>query len=229
MGRAGLRLAQVRPSCPRPAAGHSSPSTAGAHACRVCASSHRLPPWCPCPASSLFDEPASRYLEMTEMVVEHAKRLVESHYDGVILLESITRLGRASSAVVPSRGKVLSGGAERLLSAPNASSRNTDPQIDLSCRARSQLRTVSGIPVLIWPRDYWGWQRWAAFPAAASAHLAAESTPRGVLPGLMAHAGRFAPLVGDARHPVPERRHACGSGPIRETAAASSVTRVHVD
>jgi hypothetical protein len=163
------------------------------------------------------------------MVVEQAKRLVESHYDGVILLESITRLGRASSAVVPSRGKVLSGGAERLLSAPNASSRNTDPQIDLSCRARSQRRTVSGMPVLIGRRDYWGWQRGVAFPAAASAHLAAEPAPRGVLLGLMVRAGRFAPRVGYARRPVPARRRACGSGPIRKTAAASSVTRVHVD
>ena len=71
------------------------------------------------------------------MVVEQAKRLVESRNEVVILLESITRLGRASSAVVPSSSEVLSGGAERLLSAPNESLRDTDPQIDPSGRARS--------------------------------------------------------------------------------------------
>jgi transcription termination factor Rho len=71
------------------------------------------------------------------MLVEQAKRLGESRYDGVILLESITRLGRASSDVVLSRGKVLSGGAERLLSAPNASSRNLT--------RRSTCRAVHGL------------------------------------------------------------------------------------
>jgi len=71
------------------------------------------------------------------MVVEQAKRLVESRHDVVILLESIPRLGCASSAVFPSRGKVLSGSAKCLPSAPNERSRDPDPQIDPSCRARS--------------------------------------------------------------------------------------------
>jgi transcription termination factor Rho len=71
------------------------------------------------------------------MIVEQAKRPVESRHDVVILLEGIARLARRSSVVVPSRDKVWSGGAERLLSAPNAGSRDPDPQIDPSCRARS--------------------------------------------------------------------------------------------
>jgi transcription termination factor Rho len=101
------------------------------------ASPHRLLPRCLSPVSSLFDAPASRHLEVAKTVVEQAKRLVESRHDVAILLESITRLGRASSVVFPSRSKAWSGAAERLLSAPNASSRGTDPQIDPSCRARS--------------------------------------------------------------------------------------------
>jgi hypothetical protein len=93
------------------------------------------------------------------MIVEQAKRLVESPNVVAILLKGVTQLARASSAMVPSRGKVLSGGAERLLCAPNVSSRPTDPQIDPSCRARSELRTVSPRLVLTWPREYWRWQR----------------------------------------------------------------------
>jgi transcription termination factor Rho len=62
--------------------------------------------------SSTFDEPAQRHLQVAEMVSEKAKRLVESRKDVVILLDSITRLARAYNAVVPSSGKVLSGGIE---------------------------------------------------------------------------------------------------------------------
>jgi transcription termination factor Rho len=62
--------------------------------------------------NSTFDEPAQRHLQVAEMVVEKAKRLVESRKDVVILLDSITRLARAYNAVVPSSGKVLSGGIE---------------------------------------------------------------------------------------------------------------------
>jgi transcription termination factor Rho len=62
--------------------------------------------------SSTFDEPAQRHIQVAEMVTEKAKRLVESRKDVVILLDSITRLARAYNAVVPSSGKVLSGGIE---------------------------------------------------------------------------------------------------------------------
>ena len=62
--------------------------------------------------SSTFDEPASRHVQVTEMVLEKAKRLVEYKRDVVILLDSITRLARAYNTVVPSSGKVLTGGVD---------------------------------------------------------------------------------------------------------------------
>ena len=62
--------------------------------------------------SSTFDEPASRHVQVAEMVIEKAKRLVEHGRDVVILLNSITRLGRAYNTVVPSSGKVLTGGVD---------------------------------------------------------------------------------------------------------------------
>ncbi len=62
--------------------------------------------------SSTFDEPASRHVQVAEMVIEKARRLVEHKHDVVILLDSITRLGRAYNTVVPSSGKVLTGGVD---------------------------------------------------------------------------------------------------------------------
>jgi transcription termination factor Rho len=62
--------------------------------------------------SSTFDEPAVRHVQVAEMVIEKAKRLVEHRRDVVILLDSITRLGRAYNTVVPSSGKVLTGGVD---------------------------------------------------------------------------------------------------------------------
>ena len=62
--------------------------------------------------SSTFDEPATRHVAVAEMVIEKAKRLIEHKRDVVILLDSITRLGRAYNTVVPSSGKVLTGGVD---------------------------------------------------------------------------------------------------------------------
>jgi transcription termination factor Rho len=62
--------------------------------------------------SSTFDEPAARHVQVAEMVIEKAKRLAENKHDVVILLDSITRLGRAYNTVVPSSGKVLTGGVD---------------------------------------------------------------------------------------------------------------------
>ena len=62
--------------------------------------------------SSTFDEPASRHVQVAEMVIEKAKRLVETKKDVVVLLDSITRLGRAYNTVIPSSGKVLTGGVD---------------------------------------------------------------------------------------------------------------------
>jgi transcription termination factor Rho len=62
--------------------------------------------------SSTFDEPAARHVQVAEMVIERAKRLVEHKRDVVILLDSITRLARAYNTVVPASGKVLTGGVD---------------------------------------------------------------------------------------------------------------------
>jgi transcription termination factor Rho len=62
--------------------------------------------------SSTFDEPGTRHVQVAEMVIEKAKRLVEHKRDVVILLDSITRLARAYNAIVPPSGKVLSGGVD---------------------------------------------------------------------------------------------------------------------
>ena len=62
--------------------------------------------------STTFDEPAARHVQVAEMVIEKAKRLVEHKKDVVILLDSITRLARAYNTVVPSSGKVLTGGVD---------------------------------------------------------------------------------------------------------------------
>ncbi|MDX1795487.1 MAG: transcription termination factor Rho, partial [Hydrogenovibrio sp.] len=62
--------------------------------------------------SSTFDEPATRHVQVAEMVIEKAKRLVEHKTDVVILLDSITRLARAYNTVVPSSGKILTGGVD---------------------------------------------------------------------------------------------------------------------
>ena len=62
--------------------------------------------------SSTFDEPAERHVQVADMVIEKAKRLVEHKRDVVILLDSITRLARAHNAVVPHSGKILSGGVD---------------------------------------------------------------------------------------------------------------------
>ncbi len=62
--------------------------------------------------TSTFDEPADRHVQVAEMVIEKAKRLVEHKRDVVILLDSITRLARAYNAIVPPSGKVLSGGVD---------------------------------------------------------------------------------------------------------------------
>ena len=62
--------------------------------------------------SSTFDEPPSRHVQVADMVIEKAKRLVEHKRDVVIVLDSLTRLSRANNAIIPSSGKVLSGGID---------------------------------------------------------------------------------------------------------------------
>ena len=79
--------------------------------------------------SSTFDEPASRHVQVAEMVIEKAKRLVEHKRDVVILLDSITRLARAYNTIVPPSGKVLSGGVDsNALQRPKRYQRRWHPQ-----------------------------------------------------------------------------------------------------
>ena len=103
--------------------------------------------------SSTFDEPASRHVQVAEMVIEKAKRLVEHKRDVVILLDSITRLARAFNSVVPSSGKVLSGGVDaNALQRPKrffGAARNIEEGGSLSIIATALIDTGSRMDELI--------------------------------------------------------------------------------
>ena len=103
--------------------------------------------------SSTFDEPAVRHVQVAEMVIEKAKRLVEHGRDVLILLDSITRLGRAYNTVVPSSGKVLTGGVDaNALQRP----KRFFVRLGISKRAvRSPLSLLrSSIPARGWMRSF---------------------------------------------------------------------------
>jgi transcription termination factor Rho len=97
--------------------------------------------------SSTFDEPAARHVQVAEMVIEKAKRLVEHKRDVVILLDSITRLARAYNTIVPPSGKVLSGGVDsNALQRPKrffGSARNIEEGGSLTIIATALIYTVS--------------------------------------------------------------------------------------
>ena len=103
--------------------------------------------------SSTFDEPAVRHVQVAEMVIEKAKRLVESGRDVVILLDSITRLGRAYNTVVPSSGKVLTGGVDaNALQRPKrffGAARNTEEGGSLTIIASALIDTGSRMDEVI--------------------------------------------------------------------------------
>ncbi len=103
--------------------------------------------------SSTFDEPASRHVQVAEMVIEKAKRLVEHKKDVVILLDSITRLGRAYNTVVPSSGKVLTGGVDaNALQRPKrffGAARNIEESGSLSIIATALIDTGSRMDEVI--------------------------------------------------------------------------------
>lgn len=103
--------------------------------------------------SSTFDEPATRHVAVTEMVIEKAKRLVEHGRDVVILLDSITRLGRAYNTVVPSSGKVLTGGVDaNALQRPKrffGAARNIEEGGSLSIIATALIETGSRMDEVI--------------------------------------------------------------------------------
>ena len=103
--------------------------------------------------SSTFDEPAHRHVALAEMVIEKAKRLVEHKKDVVILLDSITRLGRAYNTVVPSSGKVLTGGVDaNALQRPKrffGAARNIENGGSLSIIATALIETGSRMDEVI--------------------------------------------------------------------------------
>ena len=103
--------------------------------------------------SSTFDEPASRHVQVAEMVIEKAKRLVEYKRDVVILLDSITRLARAYNTVVPSSGKVLTGGVDaNALQKPKrffGAARNIEEGGSLTIIATALIDTGSRMDVVI--------------------------------------------------------------------------------
>ncbi|MDH4128823.1 MAG: transcription termination factor Rho, partial [Spirochaetota bacterium] len=103
--------------------------------------------------SSTFDEPASRHVQVAEMVIEKAKRLVEHKKDVVILLDSVTRLARAYNQVVPTSGKVLSGGVDsNALQKPKrffGAARNTEEGGSLTILATALIDTGSRMDEVI--------------------------------------------------------------------------------
>jgi transcription termination factor Rho len=103
--------------------------------------------------SSTFDEPADRHVQVAEMVIEKAKRLVEHKKDVVILLDSITRLARAHNAVVPLSGKILSGGVDaKGLEKPKkffGAARNIDSGGSLTIIATALIETGSRMDEVI--------------------------------------------------------------------------------
>ncbi len=103
--------------------------------------------------SSTFDEPADRHVQVADMVIEKAKRLVEHNKDVVILLDSLTRLARAHNAVVPHSGKILSGGVDsNALQRPKrffGAARNTEEQGSLTIIATALVETGSRMDEVI--------------------------------------------------------------------------------
>ena len=103
--------------------------------------------------SSTFDEPAQRHVAVAEMVIEKAKRLTEHKKDVVILLDSITRLGRAYNAVIPSSGKVLTGGVDaNALQRPKrffGAARNIEEGGSLTIISTALIDTVSRMDEVI--------------------------------------------------------------------------------
>src|SRR2546428_9685546 len=103
--------------------------------------------------SSTFDEPADRHVQVADMVSEKAKRLVEHKRDVVILLDSITRLGRAHNTVVPHSGKILSGGVDaNALQRPKrffGSARNIEDGGSLTIIATGLIETGSRMDEVI--------------------------------------------------------------------------------
>jgi len=130
--------------------------------------------------SSTFDEPASRHVQVAEMVIEKAKRLVEHKKDVVILLDSITRLARAYNTVVPSSGKVLTGGVDaNALQRPKrffGAARNVEEGGSLTILATALVDTGSRMDDVIY-EEFKG-------TGNMEVHLDRKITERRIYPGI---------------------------------------------
>ncbi len=162
--------------------------------------------------SSTFDEPAVRHVQVAEMVIEKAKRLVEHGRDVVILLDSITRLGRAYNTVVPSSGKVLTGGVDaNALQRPKrffGAARNIEEGGSLTIIATALIDTGSRMDEVIF-EEFKG-------TGNSGAHPRPQGLRQAHLPG-----DRHHPL----RHPQGRAAHRAAACSRRCTCCAASSTR----
>ena len=184
--------------------------------------------------SSTFDEPASRHVQVAEMVIEKAKRLVEHKKDVVILLDSITRLGRAYNTVVPSSGKVLTGGVDaNALQRPKrffGAARNIEEGGSLSIIATALIDTGSKMDEVIFeefkgtgnsrnrPRPQG--QRQAHLPVARRRQV---RHPQGRAAGRPGDAHQD---VGAAPHPDADGHHRRDAVPARQDEGRQVATRI---
>ena len=184
--------------------------------------------------SSTFDEPAARHVQVAEMVIEKAKRLVEYGRDVVILLDSITRLGRAYNTVVPSSGKVLTGGVDaNALQRPKrffGAARNIEEGGSLTIIATALIDTGSRMDEVIF-EEFKG-------TGNSELHPRPQGRRQAHLPGDGHHPFRHAQgrASGSARsaqenvraapHPQPDGHHGCDGLPARQAAQHQEQRRV---
>ena len=184
--------------------------------------------------SSTFDEPAARHVQVAEMVIEKAKRLVEHGRDVVILLDSITRLGRAYNTVVPSSGKVLTGGVDaNALQRPKrffGAARNIEEGGSLTIIATALIDTGSRMDEVIFEE----------FKGTGNSELildrkvadkrtfpAMDITRSGTRKEELLVAARSAQEdVRAAPHPQPDGHHGCDRLPARQAAQHQEQRRV---
>ena len=189
--------------------------------------------------SSTFDEPATRHVQVAEMVIEKAKRLVEHGRDVVILLDSITRLGRAYNTVVPSSGKVLTGGVDaNALQRPKrffGAARNIEEGGSLTIIATALIDTGSRMDEVIF-EEFKGTGNSRNHPRPQGRRTSASSRRIDITSSgtrkeeLLVAAGRAQEDVRAAPHPQPDGHGRRDRVPARQAAAdqdqrATSSTR----
>ncbi len=184
--------------------------------------------------SSTFDEPASRHVQVAEMVIEKAKRLVEHKKDVVILLDSITRLGRAYNTVVPSSGKVLTGGVDaNALQRPKrffGAARNIEEGGSLSIIATALIDTGSRMDEVIF-EEFKGTGNSRSCSTARSATSASSRSLDVGKSGtrkeeLLVHARTSSQQdVGPAPHPDADGHRRCDGVPARQDEGLRRPTR----